>query len=160
MAKRVDLGLAQWFKGGARMRAKQIMSEKVITIQDHATVGEARKILQENKISSLPVLNQDSDLVGIVAQTDFFNLNTWFQEQVSENSEFLSDFKVRDIMTREVVTLSEDASIDEVVRAMIDHKVHRILIANEEKILGVISTMDVLKAGYTNRESSTLPPVM
>jgi CBS-domain-containing membrane protein len=142
------------------MRAKQIMSNKVITIQDRATVGEARKILQDHKISSLPVLSQDSDLIGIVCQTDFFNLNTWFQEQVSENSEFLSDFKVRDIMTREVVTLSEDATIEEVVRAMIDHAVHRVLIANEEKLLGIISTMDVLKAGFILRKGSDLPPVL
>ncbi len=131
------------------MKARDIMTGSVLTIQDSATVDEARSMLMEEDISALPVLNQESDLVGIVTQTDFFNLNNWFQKQVEVNVNFLADMKVRDVMTRQVVTLVEDSSLEEVTRSMVTHGVHRVLVANEEKILGVISTLDVLKAGLS-----------
>jgi CBS-domain-containing membrane protein len=137
---------------GNKMKARDIMTGGVLTIQDNATVDEARSMLMEEDISALPVLNQESDLVGIVTQTDFFNLNNWFQKQVEVNANFLADMKVRDVMTRQVVTLVEESTLEEVTRAMVNHGVHRVLIANEEKIMGVISTLDVLKAGLSSLE--------
>lgn len=67
----------------ARLQIKDIMTENPLTISANATIEEAAKLMQEKKISGVPVLDDNGELVGIITESDIFRLvvKTWHQTE-------------------------------------------------------------------------------
>src|SRR6202795_2037508 len=122
------------------MRAHQIMTRQVITVATGAAVLEAANIMLENHISGLPVVDEAGKLVGIVSQGDFIRrAEIGTQRKRGRWLKFLlgpgtvaSDFvhergrKVGDIMTLDPCTVTEDATLEDIVQLMEQNKVKRL----------------------------------
>lgn len=151
------------------VKARDIMNTDVLTIQDDMSAREAADFLINHEISGAPVEDRKGKVVGVVSLTDVALAGTdrvGFASSVSDNPDFYlrgwedeldpEDFRtlhiedeglpVREIMTRSVYSVEEEATLPEVARAMVQAKIHRVLVRRGEEIVGIISTLDLLKA--------------
>ncbi|MBW7876317.1 MAG: CBS domain-containing protein [Candidatus Cloacimonetes bacterium] len=128
------------------MRASDIMSRNVLTIDENKPLREARQIMVEEDITALPVTSSDGDLVGIITQTDFFQLDGLLASKIIREHWMVDDLLVKDLMVKNTVTLPETANLSELSRIMVDNHIHRVVIVKDTQITGLITAMDVLKA--------------
>jgi CBS domain-containing protein len=142
------------------MQVRDVMTQKVISVGvDEATVKAARMMLQ-NKVSGLPVVDADGNLVGIVTEGDFLRrgeLGT--QRQRPKWLEFLvgpgrladeyvhaSGRKVREVMTEDPCTVSEDDTLEKVVDLMERRHIKRLPVMRDGKMVGIISRSNLMHA--------------
>jgi CBS domain-containing protein len=148
----------------AEKLAKDVMSEKVISVQKETSIEELSKILLENKISGVPVVDDDGALVGIATEADlivkdadlhfprYFNLlgSIIYLESLEKFQNNLRKYlgtKVEDIMTVKVVSAKEDTRINEIANMMIRKKINRIPIVDDEnKVIGIITRADIVES--------------
>ncbi|KXG74456.1 CBS domain-containing protein [Thermotalea metallivorans] len=145
------------------MKAKEIMNRKVIAVNQEMTVDEVVKILLDHGISGVPVVEEDGRVVGIVSETDliyrekrlhlpsfisilqgivFLESTKDLERQVKK----MAAYKVKDVMTKNVITVSEDAALEDVVDIIIDKKVNRVPVTDSKgKLLGIITRSDILR---------------
>jgi CBS domain-containing protein len=126
------------------MRVTEFMQKSVITVSPELPVGELERLLAEEEIGGVPVVADDGRLLGIVSKTDVVRA-------LAESVEgglgelFPPEQSVEDIMTPSVVTVGPSASLAEVARLMIDGRLHRVLVADGGRILGIVTPFDVLR---------------
>jgi CBS-domain-containing membrane protein len=142
------------------MIASEIMTSPVKTIGPDATIEEAIGLLLSAHVSGLPVADADGRLVGLVSEGDFLHraeLGTakrkprWIEfllgpGEVAESYVMSHGRKVHDVMTRDVATVSESASINEVVEVMERRKVKRLPVVSGDHLVGIITRADLLRA--------------
>lgn len=145
------------------MKAKDIMQRKVLSIKKDVFIKEIAKILFENKISGVPVVDEEDKVIGIVTEKDLiikekkpsfpsyveFLGSILFLEGVKKYDEELKKLAAttaEEIMTKDVHTITEDASIEEIANIMVDNSVNRVPVVDKGgKIIGIISRADMLK---------------
>jgi len=115
----------------------KIMTKKVITIQKDAPVCEAANLLVNNKISGLPVLNENDHLVGIITEKDIMHL--LLEEYISEMD------PVSKFMTHDVKHFSATESIANVTKFLLNSHYRRVPIVSRNKVIGIVARRDVLK---------------
>jgi CBS domain-containing protein len=115
------------------MLAKDIMNTNVITANADASVSDVVKIITEHQISGTPIINKEGKLVGIVTERDLLLQN-----------ELIAS--VADIMTKEVITVSEDRPVDEISALLLDHSIKRIVVTRDNAVVGIVSRQDILKS--------------
>jgi CBS domain-containing protein len=142
------------------MQARDLMTTSVITIRPDATVGEAARLMLERNASCLPVVDEQGQLVGILTHTDF-GLHPKYQplvdnvysllgssttpQHIEEVSRKVSSKPVEEVMRHPVVTIQEDASIEEVTELMLRQEVHRLPVMRDSQLVGIITSHDFLK---------------
>lgn len=144
--------------------AADLMNPRVLTVRQDLTVRELANVLVEHEISGAPVEDRSGKLVGVVSLTDIaaalaedeedgergdFFLSEWeddgmSREEIEELGLDEAELTVVDIMTPEVFTVREDTPVSEIAEAMIQNHVHRILVTREDRVVGIISTSDLL----------------
>src|SRR5215470_9568191 len=149
------------------MKARDVMTWGAITVEPHESVARAVQLMLQNKISGLPVVDDKRQLVGIVTEGDFLRrgeLGT--QRQRPRWLEFLlgpgrlaseyvraSGQKVSQVMTTQPWTVTPETSLDEVVRLMERHRIKRLPVVQDGKLVGIVSRADLLHAlGNVARE--------
>ena len=114
------------------MKAADVMTRRIISVSPEATVLEAIKLMLKHHISGLPVIGRKGKLVGIVTESDFLHcpeigterkrsrwLDALFGPAAAAHDYVRSHgLKVQDVMTRDPVTVAENAPLDEAVRIM------------------------------------------
>jgi crotonyl-CoA carboxylase/reductase len=119
---------------------REVMHRGVITCTPETALKEVARIMNATDVHALIVVNERNEVQGIVSHMDM--LRAFGQD--------LYALKAQDVMTKEVLSIEPDAPLAEAVRMMLDHRVHRLLVARIEggaKIpVGVISTTDVIDA--------------
>ncbi|MCS7173996.1 MAG: CBS domain-containing protein [Armatimonadetes bacterium] len=113
------------------MLARDIMTKDVITLDPSMTVEEAADVLIRYRIHGAPVVDREERLVGMVSLVDL----------VAK-----SGSRVRDIMTPDPVTASEDTPLSELAQLMLDELVRRVPIVRGNRIVGIVSASDFLRA--------------
>jgi CBS domain-containing protein len=145
------------------MKARDVMTQPVITIASDASVLEAVRAMLQNKISGLPVADSAGGLVGMVTEGDFLRrVETGTQRRRPRWIEFFvgpgrlaeeyvhaSGRKVAEVMTTEVHTAPEDASLDDVIRLMERYRVKRVPILRADKLVGIITRANLMRALIT-----------
>lgn len=149
------------------MKVKDVMNSNVVFCRPDNTVREAAKILKDNNISGAPVLDGD-ELVGIISEADLLKLlivpeqgELWLPSPFEvievpirellgweETKKMLSDVgltKVEDIMTPEVYTISSEASVEEASEHMIRHKINRLPVIEDSRVVGIITRGDIIE---------------
>jgi len=120
----------------------EVMTPNLITIAVTASLAEAVGILDSNKISGLPVLDDRGALIGVLSQTDLVRARA--------NQELVSNWlglPVGQIMTKPVLTISSAASLEEAAKVMEQHRVHRLVVTDAAaKPIGIISTSDLVRS--------------
>jgi predicted transcriptional regulator len=133
------------------------MTPDVLTVEAEWTVPELARFLLENEISGAPVVDRQGMVVGVVSLADvasvgvpsrgacegFFD-RSWEPERLESPAVPESDLRVRDIMNADVYAVSEDATVGEVARTMLEEHVHRLIVTRADRVLGIISTSDLL----------------
>lgn len=124
------------------------MSSPVITVEGETNVRDSAKLMTDKGIGSLIVL-EDGKPVGIVTKRDMI------KRVVSECKDPCGT-KIRDIMTSPVITTSKDVGILSAMRTMREHQISQLLVLDGDRMAGVISERDLIKAvSYASMASFT-----
>jgi len=123
------------------------MTKPPITISEDAPVDEALQLMHSERIRRLPVVNKHGKMVGIVSELDLLKVSPSPATTLSiyEIPYLLSKIKMRDIMTKEVLTVSEDTPLEEAARIMADSQVGGLPVVRGDKLVGIITETDLFK---------------
>ena len=141
------------------MRAADVMTRKVVTIGPDASVAEAIELLTDHDVSALPVLADNSQVIGIISEADLMKRlerdgerrNSWWTEFVAPGR-LAGDFakihgqKVHEIMTTEVVSASEDMPLGELAALLEKKRIKRVPVLRDGKLVGIVSRANLLQA--------------
>lgn len=148
------------------MKVEDIMTVDVISVQPGTSLVEVARLLRKNKIHSLPVIDENQKLAGIITEMDFFikdsassYLSKWIEltgqakEGTSaslDNEEKLShiiNLQVQDIMTTDCTTIRPDAAVRELLDIFKETRFKSFPVVDENNVLvGIISLVDVIKS--------------
>jgi CBS domain-containing protein len=142
------------------MKAKDVMTSPVVSVEPDTPVLQAVRIMLQRHISGLPVVDKDGRLVGIVTEGDLLRrAETGTQRRRPRWLEYLvgpgrladeytrsHGRKIEEIMTAEPLTVTEDASLDEVVKLMEKHRIKRLPVMRGNRLAGIVSRANLLHA--------------
>ncbi len=142
------------------MLAKDVMSDGVMSISADATLLEAIELLVNNRVSGMPVVDEEGVMVGILSEADLIgrvDLDARLAEPeltgqlsdtpVADPAYARTQFRrVVDVMTRTVVTADENASLAEVAGLMLKHGIKRVPVLRDSTIVGIVSRINLLQA--------------
>jgi CBS domain-containing protein len=144
------------------LKASDIMTCKVVTIEPEASVKSIAAALCGHDISAVPVCDAGGDLLGIVSEGDLMQpfgatkmlKRAWWLDLLAEGDELAPDFLeyikmdhrcARDLMSSPVVTASEDTPVSELADLMISHRIKRLPIIRSGTVVGVVSRSDIVR---------------
>ncbi len=145
------------------MQAKDIMTTEVITVTPEQTVKDVAKLLVDHKVSGVPVVDDDHRVVGVVTEADLLvrsqKLKTPSYIQLlggiiylDSVREFEEELKktvavlVKDIMTEDVIVVTEDTDVEDIATKMAEENINRIPVVDGEKLVGIVSRADIIKS--------------
>jgi len=138
------------------MLVKDVMKTQLVTLNADSKLGFANDIMYLGRIRHLPVVKGEA-VVGILTQRDLYRASlTSILTNWKENKEFLDSIKVSEVMTKNVITVAPDATIEEAAQIMIDKKVGGLPVVKEKnKLVGLITETDVLQYFVDNSRKKT-----
>jgi CBS domain-containing protein len=142
------------------MNASDVMTRTLLSVRPDATVAEAIRTMLDNRISGLPVIDEAGRLVGILTEGDLLRRGeTGTERQRSRWLEILMGpgrlageyvrthgRKIGEVMTRDVVSVTLDTPLKEVVELMERHRIKRVPVLHGEVLVGILSRADLLRA--------------
>ncbi|HNS03260.1 MAG TPA: CBS domain-containing protein [Anaerolineae bacterium] len=122
------------------------MSHPVLTVSPEMSALDAQAFMRRERIRRAPVIH-DGKLVGIVTEGDLLNASPTQATLLSvwEINYLVSKIKVSQVMTKKVMTISEDTPIEEAARVMIDNKIGGLPVVRAGKVVGIITETDLFK---------------
>lgn len=142
------------------MLTAEIMTRNVVSVKTDATLDQVTNIMLDRRISGLPVVNESGRLVGIVTEGDLLRrkeLGTerwrprWLQfwsspGKLADEYAHQRGRRVDEVMSADVVTATEGTGLDKIVELMITHGIKRVPIVAADRLIGIISRADVIRA--------------
>jgi CBS domain-containing protein len=110
----------------------QIMQHQVMTATPHQSVGHVRKVMTDNQVSSLPVVNTEQEPVGIITALDLLG-------------DHPDGSPISGIMSTPVYTVPRYDGPHIAARIMRNHGIHHVVVTEGKKVVGILSTFDLLK---------------
>ena len=153
------------------MKVKDVMTRKVLSIESTANVLQAINSMLQNRISGLPVVNEDGVLVGMVTEGDFLRRTEtaterrrprWLEFLVGPGrlaDEYVHSHarKIGDVMTPDPYTVAEETALEDVVRLMEKHRIKRLPVVRGKLLVGIISRANLLHALASLAPSAPAP---
>lgn len=160
----------------SEMTVRDVMNTDLFTVRPNLTVGELMVQLMDRGISGAPVVDRNGSVVGVVSATDVLRLaldeekanNGELAEMEAEGDGFfltpegtahypnvffpglprtrLASRPVRDIMTPVTFSVRPDTRLPELARFMLQGQIHRALVFEKRKLVGLVTTLDIVKA--------------
>ena len=124
------------------LHAQDVMQKSLLTISKDATISEAIKILAENGITGLPVVDDDMKLLGLVSEKDLLIVAYHILTGVHDSN--TDDKRIEEIMTTDVTSFSPASNIADVCQCFISNPFRRVPIVEDEKLVGLISRKDII----------------
>lgn len=123
------------------------MSHPVITVSPKTPMQEAHKLMRDENIRRLPVVDERGKMIGIVSESDFLHASPSDVSSLSvwEMNYLLSKVTVEKIMTREVISTHNDTPIEEAARTMVDNKIAGLPVLKDGELVGIITETDLFK---------------
>ncbi len=119
------------------------MSPEVLTAKEGTTLEEALKVLVTNKVTGLPVVNAEGQLVGVVSEFDV--LRQISSVEKLDSSVFLKPIE----FTREVQTVSDTMALPEIVKLIVESRFRRLpVVDKDKKLIGIITRRDLMRLYY------------
>ena len=113
------------------------MSEReCFTLSETDTIKTASQSLQEKQVGSMPVLNKNKKVIGIISERDLSRL--------IYTERFNANISVEQVMSKKLVTCDLNTSVTELMETMTEKKIRHILIMEDDKLLGIVSIGDVV----------------
>ena len=120
------------------VKVGELMTASVVTAQPHHSVEHVRKLLENNKISAVPVVDSTGKPVGIVSLTDLAH-------------DLKPGSPISHVMTEKVYTVPQYDDTSIAARVMRNHGIHRVVVTHEQKVVGMLSAFDLLKLVESHR---------
>lgn len=141
------------------MLAKDVMRRKVITVGSWLTLPELARVFEENSITGAPVVDRDGIVLGVVSQTDLVRSRREVSDGVplyhreldaplaglGIHFEEVDPSRVENIMTPGPISFDEETPVERLAGAMLDSHIHRVLITRADRLVGIVTTMDLLR---------------
>jgi CBS domain-containing protein len=152
------------------MQAKDVMTKQVVTAGVDTPVAELAQQLVRHRVSAVPIVDADGRLIGIVSEGDLMRRpetggarhRSWWLAMFAVPEERAREYikahggSARDVMTRDVVTVTEDASLEEIAALLEEHRIKRVPVIREGRLIGIVSRADLLH-GIVARQHAILP---
>jgi CBS domain-containing protein len=152
----------------APITARDVMTKDVLTFPPDMLSKRAAKLLLERGISAAPVVDALGTPIGMVSENDLLmreiggrvRWSRWLEllaEGADQAQEFLSYLKtydrpVREVMVAPVITVAEDASVEAIASTLQKHRIKRVPVLRDGRIVGIVTRADLVRALATNRE--------
>ena len=120
---------------------KEIMSTDVVTVPLSASLAEARSLMRENRFHHLPVVNDGGDFVGLLTQTDVLAATDSILRD-AENRLRARNIPIEDVLVRNVVTISENASVRRAALFLEKYRIGCLPVVTKGKLVGIITDTD------------------
>jgi acetoin utilization protein AcuB len=129
------------------MFVKEYMTPDPVTITADVSVPQALRLMRDKKVRRLPVLDGKGKLIGIVSDKDLLHASPSPATSLAvwEMNDLLARLKVEKVMTREVISVSEEMPIEEAARIMVDRKIGGLPVMREQSLVGIITETDLFK---------------
>jgi len=142
------------------------MERNIISVSPATRILDVHQLFVQEEIHGAPVVGDDGIVHGVISTLDLLRVvreelepgaaNTFYRDQIvyagadwsdipSELQDRMQEVTVADAMTRDLVTVAPDAPIADVARLMLAHHIHRVLVVDDDGLLGVISTFDLMR---------------
>lgn len=113
------------------MQAKDIMTRDIITVSPTMTIKNLAMTLIKNQISGAPVAGKNGKIIGVVSEADI----------VAKTGK-----DVKAIMSKQIISVPEDAAVEEIAQLMTTHKIKRVPVMRGENVVGIVSRADIVSA--------------
>jgi CBS domain-containing protein len=157
------------------MKVRDVMNTRPIAVQMTDTVGDASKAMRANKISGMPVLDGEN-VVGVVSESDLLKLlsveeeegSLWLPspfeifevpfrdlvkwERMQAGIENISQKKIREVMSRSIHEIGPDETVEEAAAIMTRHKINRLPVVEDGRLVGIITRGDIISGLGTRHE--------
>lgn len=142
------------------MRAKDVMSRKVVAVESWLILPEVAKVFEEKCISGAPVVDETGRILGVISLTDLVRARRdsgdgvpVFHHELEDTArafgfhlEELDKTRALEVMTPGAIALDEETPVEEVAKVMLESRIHRVLITRRGKLAGIVTTMDLMRA--------------
>lgn len=142
----------------------QLMTRSVVTLSPELTLREAATLLLENQISGAPVIADNGQLIGILTESDLLNeakkraaiprtaafgIFLASEETLQRLYHFGADLAISEVMTRDLVTITEQTTVSEAAQLLVKKKINRLpVLSADGMLLGIVTREDLLKAVF------------
>lgn len=127
------------------MRVAEIMQSNLMTVRGTDTIGEAIALLAESHVSGVPVVAERGRLVGVLSNSDILEALA-DKSDPEERERLFEETTVQEIMTARPQTITSDASVKDAAQRMLYLEVHRLFVEDNGRLVGVVSTTDLVRA--------------
>jgi CBS domain-containing protein len=129
-------------------RARDIMHTDLITVRADMPLHEVMQLLSHRRISGAPVVDTEGLPVGVVSLTDVAHYvsQSWIGPPTEENQQRVAETRVIEVMSPFLHFAEEETSLHGLADLMVEHQVHRLLVLREGVVVGLISSLDLIRA--------------
>jgi CBS domain-containing protein len=142
------------------MRAMDVMTSKVITVDENASVTTVAKLLAERGISAVPVVDSENRVIGMVSEGDLLHRaetgterrQSWWLEMMASTNRLAGDYikshsgNVKDVMTRDVFSVTETTSVADIAILLETNRIKRVPVLRDGKLVGIVSRANLVQA--------------
>jgi CBS domain-containing protein len=111
-----------------------IMEEDVITLREEDSIDDALKMMLQGNVGGFPIISDDSKVIGIVSERDFVDLV----------ANVITGKKVADFMSRDVISVKPDTTVEGAARVMVSNDFRRVPVVHEGVMIGIVTTSDIV----------------
>jgi CBS domain-containing protein len=142
------------------MKAKHVMTHQVVSVTPDSSVAEVAEILLRNGVSAVPVIDHEK-LVGIISEGDLLRRaeigtapargRSWWLRLFNDNAALAAEYvkshgrRVRDIMTKDVVTVDEETPLADIAAALEKNHIKRVPVMNDGVVVGIVSRANLIR---------------
>ena len=132
---------------------EDIMTDEFETVSQDVTVGQLAHLMLRRRISGYPIVDDHQKVVGLVTFSDFFELIDQISinrsQEMHESIREISELPVTQIMSKNVVSLSAQDTLKDVIKIVTTKKVHTFPVIDKGKLIGMVGRHEVLNATFT-----------
>ncbi len=153
------------------MQAKDVMTTNVVTVQIGTGVPEIARLLLKHRISAVAVVDSDQRILGIVSEgdlmrrteTDTESRHSWWLEAMLSTEDRAREYikvhgrKAGDVMTRDLISVTEETPLYEIAGLLEKHHVKRVPVTRDGRLIGIVSRANLLH-GFAAKEARTTGP--
>jgi CBS domain-containing protein len=129
-----------------RLRVRDVMTQRVFRTTPDSPVQEVLDLIAEHRLNAIPVVGADRQVLGMVTDRDLLrHFLPGVQRPVDASAAAWSETRVRDVMSRSVICVSEDQALAEVTSMLVSKDIERLPVVHEGQLTGFLTRGDILR---------------
>jgi CBS domain-containing protein len=130
------------------LMVRDVMEDTVLTVNPQMKGSAVANVLAEQNVGSVPVVEENRTLLGLISEFDLL--------RVMDEGRDLSQLAAKDLVAREVVTVTEETPVTDVIRLLQERHLIRVPVVRDKTLVGIVARHDIL-FGYVRATASYLP---